>query len=148
MEKMDPTNQVRTTWRAEDLGIEPEPLMVSLIKYRQKKNRVQTDDNPNLVSSLTTKGKQMPIIDLDFPHHIVKSTTDGHHHLYIDVPMSKWRWLVLMFGLYVSGVVELGYFVWSLRRGANFVRIDGVRKQGERETAKPTHGWFFRLKEK
>lgn len=136
----------RTYWRAEDLSIAPEPLIVSLWKYRQKKNRVRTTENPNLISSLTEDGKQMPIIDLDFPHHIVKSSTDGHHHLYIDIPMSRWRWFLLMTGLYASGVIEMGFYVWSLRRGANFVRVDGIRKTGPEELAKPTHGWFFKLK--
>jgi hypothetical protein len=144
----------RTLWFAPDLGIEDEPLIVSLWKYRQWKNRYQVDegsrnqpyDEPNLVSSLTEGGKQMPILDLDYEHHMVSSTSEGHTHFYIDTPMSKWRWFVLMCALRYAGVIELGFFVWSIRRGGNFVRLPGVSKRGDNETRKATYGWFRRLK--
>lgn len=146
----------RTYWYAPDLGIENEPLAMSLLKYRQEKNRTLTSLTPelqggsygfpNLVSSITTDGKQMPIIDLDFDHAHVESTSEGHAHLYLNVPISRWRWTALMVGLYLSKQVELGYFVWSIRRGGNFVRVDSVKKAGHRETDKPNYGWFFKLK--
>lgn len=149
----------RTYWRAEDLAIKNEPLIKSLIEYRQKKNRKQVrevsepgdstprwDPEPNLISSLTHDGKQMPIIDMDFPHHYEASTSDGHSHLYVDIPMSRWRWFVLMCALRYTGVIELGFFVWSLRRGANFVRLPGVKKVDGAESVKPEYGWFWKLR--
>lgn len=90
----------------------------------------------------------MPILDLDFPHHVVQSTSDGHTHLYLDVPISTWRWFWLMCALRYAGVIELGFFVWSIRRRGNFVRLPGVKKGGPAETRKATYGWFFRLKER
>lgn len=143
------TKSERTYWFARDFNVVDEPLVLSLLKYRQKKNRRRTHPSeiPNLISSITYDGKQMPILDLDFPHHHVESSTDGHTHLYIDVPMSKFRWFVLMCALRFAGVIELGFFVWSLRRGGNFVRLPGVlKKTTGPEAVKPTYGWFFRLR--
>lgn len=149
----------RILWRAQDFIIKDEPLVKSLLEYRQSKNRLPmslTPENngpgskygfPNLISSMTTDGKQMPIIDMDFPHRIVESTTPGHTHIFIDVPMSKWRWFWLMCALRYAGVIELGFFVWSIRRGGNFVRIPGTTKTDDpKENTKPTYGWFFKMR--
>lgn len=140
----------RTRWLARDFNITDEPLVLSLLKYRQKNNRRRAGTgSANLISSITYDGKQMPILDLDFPHHHVESSTDGHTHLYIDVPMSNFKWVVLMCALRFAGVIELGFFVWSLRRGGNFVRLPGVPKaKSGPETTKPTYGWFFKLRRK
>lgn len=142
----------RTYWYATDFIIKDEPLMKSLLAYRQKKNRYRTKGTtvlPNLVSSITDDGKQMPILDLDFPHRIVPSSTPGHNHLYLDVVMTKWQWFWLMWGLWQAGVIELGFFVWSIRRGGNFVRVPGTVKDmaNPAENTKPTYGWLFKLKD-
>ena len=138
----------RTFWRSVDLGMTDEPLIMSLLKYRQKKNRTPALPGwANLISSKTEDGKQKPILDLDFDHVVTDSTHPGHHHLYLNVPISTWRWRLLMFALYQARVIELGYFVWSIRRGANFVRIPGSVKEDSVENIKPSYGWFFKLKD-
>lgn len=142
----------RTYWRAEDLGIKNEPLLVSLIRYRQKKNRQRvvgwwSEIQPNLISSKTTTGKQKPIIDLDFEFEIKPSSTPGHYHLYLNHEISNTRFVVLMAALWFSGVVEMGYAVWSIRRMGNFVRPPGVQKQPGEETTKPAYGWLFKYPE-
>ncbi len=138
----------RTWWVADDLLIKDEPLAKSLWEYRrdQDRHRLSFGENPNLISSITDDGKQMPILDMDFPHRIIPSSTPGHTHLYIDIPMSNWKWFWLMVGLWQAGVIELGFFVWSLRRKGNFVRTPYSRKTGE-ETPKSRYGWFGLLKE-
>ena len=145
----------RTHWYSWDLGIHDEPLFLSLLKYRQAKNRRQVlsfqgkfvGTAPNLISSKTTDGRHMPIIDLDFPHSYVPSSQEGHGHLYLDVPISRWRYVVLMTGLFVGKQIELGYYVWSLRRGGNFVRTAKTQKT-EAESGYYTYGWFRKLKAK
>lgn len=151
---------IRTIWHARSLDIEDEPLLLTLLKYRQKKNRHQVPNfhlrpvygidprhrQANLVSSITTDGRQMPILDLDFPHHFEPSTTPGHHHLYLDIPMSKFKWFCLMTGLALSGVIELHFYAWSLRRGGNFVRIPTSKKLSEAETRHSNYGWIFRVR--
>ena len=147
----------RMTYYAHDLGIVDEPLAVALLKYRQdNRRRVQIPrtpphtyqelDRPNLISSRTTSGRHMPILDLDFPHHYEQSTADGHSHLYLDVEISNWRWFWLMVALRQAGIIELGFFAWSLRRWGNFVRLPHVKKILPEEDTKPTYGWFFPLR--
>lgn len=138
----------RTLWVSHDLGIDNEPLILSLIKYRQRKNRrpIREGETPNLVCSLTSDGKQKAIIDLDFDFWVAPSSTPGHSHLYLNTPISKIRWVALMVALRLAKAVEPGYFVWSLRRGANFVRLPGVAKAPGRESTYPEYGWFFKLR--
>lgn len=135
----------RKTWNIFSFKIVDEPLAKSLIEYRAKKDRVEDYVNPNGVSSKTQDGKQMPIIDLDFDHYYEKSTSSGHGHLYLNRPISNFRWFVLMCALRYAGVIELGYFLWSIRRGHNQLRYPGVKKT-EEEQGTYTHGWFFKLR--
>lgn len=141
----------RSFWFAPDLGIEDEPLAASLIKYKQSKNRWMVHPTgatrgPNLISSITDEGGHMMILDMDFPHHIEPSSTPGHSHLYLDMHMTKLQWVLLMCALRYAGVIELGFFVWSMRRGGNFVRLPGIPKEGTAESTKSDYGWFFKLK--
>jgi hypothetical protein len=119
--------------------------MKSLIEYRGKIDSEEDYENPNGVSSKTTDGKHLPIIDLDFDHAYVKSTTGDHGHLFLNTPISTFRWVVLMLALRLAGVIEQGYFLWSLRRGHNQVRLPGIEKT-EEEEGTYTHGWFFKKK--
>lgn len=124
----------RTYWYGFKLNrVESVPMLVALfIKYRHKNDRIQcSQDKANLISSRTENDTQMLILDLDYPHHYVRSTQDGHAHLYLDKEISTWRWVIGMIGLWISGVIEFGYLAWSLRRGANFVRPEGVHKSKE-----------------
>jgi hypothetical protein len=141
----------RTYWYSWDLGIHDEPLALSLLKYRQKKNRIRDThlllSKPNLISSKTDDGRHLPIIDLDFPHEYVASSQDGHGHLYLNVPISHFRLFLLMTGLYLGKQIELGYYVWSLRRGGNFARLPGIAKT-DAESGYYTYGWFKKLRVK
>lgn len=100
------------------------------------KDHVSLDDHrskcpvrrANVIESKTQDGVHLPIIDLDGPHKYVASTTPDHGHLYINTPVSPWRWRLLMFALYQAGVIERGYFWWSIRRDRNIVRLNGVKK--------------------
>lgn len=143
----EPEHSLRTLWYAPNLCIEDEPMVKSLWKYRQDLDRwpVEHARDANLVSSLTFNGTHAPIIDLDFPHRVVPSSTPGHSHLFLDVEMSRFKLIVLMLTLWFCGVVEMGHAVWTIRRGASFVRIPGQPKTVEEDT-KPTYGWFRKLK--
>jgi len=85
-----------------------------------------------------------PILDLDFPHRYVPSTTPGHGHLYLNQPIRRWRQIVLLWGLYIGKVIEPGFFWWSLRRGGTFVRRPGVQKTEDERAVEFTYGMFFK----
>lgn len=83
----------------------------------------------NLILSKDRDTKQhLPIIDLDYSHRYIPSSTPGHGHLYLNRPISRWRWYALMIGLRIGRVIEPGNFWWSLRRGENCTRSEPLMK--------------------
>lgn len=93
--------------------------------------RVERPEDANCVSSLLKgeDGWQAPVLDLDVPHTYVPSSTPGHGHLLIDVPMSQERWSKLMTALMDAGILEAGYVESALRRGHAELRLPGVVKK-------------------
>lgn len=88
-------------------------------------------DEANIVISLLPDGTHAPVLDLDIPHVYVPSSTPGHGHLYLDVPMddeSFWIFLELLSDL---GIIEEGYFQASKARGYSAVRLPWIKKEFE-----------------
>jgi len=135
--------KTRKLWKIYSFAIVDEPLMAALLKYKKFTDREENIVDPNGVGSSTYDGKHLPIIDLDFDHKYLESTEEGHGHLYLNVPISKFRWVILMCALRFAKVIEPGFFLWSLRRGHNQVRLPGVKKT-DNEYGEYTHGWFFK----
>ena len=131
----------RTLWWCDDIRSvwSGDSLYVALLKYRMRRDRhrVAKREWANLVSSRTEHGTHLPIIDLDFPHMYQESTSRGHGHLYLNVEIPRWRWVVLMLGLRIGGVIEHGTLVWSLRRMGNFVRLPEYQKRPEEYSPVP-----------
>lgn len=139
----------RQTWRVDHLDIVDEPMIFSLAKYRQYEDRSRYQEGSNVVSShVYGQRTHAPIIDLDYPHAYVPSTTPGHGHLYLNRPIARWRLWVLLWGLYIGKVIEPGNFWWSLRRGGTFVRRIGVTKSKSEAAVKYTYGMFFKMKDR
>lgn len=90
----------------------------------------------NVVTSLhenstwATEGRHALLLDLDIPATLVPSSTEGHNHLYIDVPdgIPEDKWLVLIRALADAGVIEEGYAQASIERGYTALRLPGVTK--------------------
>lgn len=72
--------------------------------------------------------KHTLMIDLDVPASLVPSTTPGHSHLYIDVPMDWQHVLDILGALVAGGVVEPGYLNASKERGYTALRLPWVQK--------------------
>lgn len=87
------------------------------------------EGDANLVTSATGVGDwHLPVLDLDVPHRLEPSSTEGHSHLYIDVPV-KWDvYVKLLDALANAGIVERGYVEASKAKGATMVRKPGVTK--------------------
>ena len=73
----------------------------------------------------------MPTLDIDHPALLAPSSTPGHHHLFVDVPMSWRAYRRLLRALYLGGVIGRNAYWRSLDRGASFVRPPGVVKSPE-----------------
>jgi hypothetical protein len=116
---MTAIEEKRTLWKAD-----------SLDQYGPVDDgrREVKDGTHNLVSSLRPDGRHMPAIDLDIPHHYVPSSTEGHGHLYIDVPMTWAQYEALLALLYSLEIVEEGFYRLSVSRKASFLRKPGLFK--------------------
>lgn len=78
-----------------------------------------------------------PVLDLDVPAFLVPSSTPGHSHLVIDVPMTWDDYDQLLSVLAEVGIIEEGYYRASDRRGYSSIRLPWVKKEpstAEKET--------------
>jgi len=82
----------------------------------------------NIVASRRADGSHMPTLDIDHPVFVDPSSTEGHFHLFIDVPMTWRSYRRLLKALYLGGVIGRNHYWRSLNLGASFVRPPGVRK--------------------
>lgn len=95
---------------------------------RRDARRLCPAEEANLVASRTADGCHLPAVDIDHPAALVASSTAGHWHLFIDVPMSWRAYRRLLRALYLGGVIGRNAYWRSLDRGASFVRPPGVYK--------------------
>ena len=87
------------------------------------------EEKANLVSSATGVGDwHLPVLDLDVPHRLVPSTTEGHSHLYIDVAVPWDKYVRLLEAMADAGILEHGYVSASIDKGATMVRLPGQLK--------------------
>lgn len=76
----------------------------------------------DVVSSELTDGRHAPALDLDVPAWLVPSRTEGHSHLYIDVPCTWKQYRKLLKALRDCGIIEPGYYNMALKRRATHLR--------------------------
>jgi hypothetical protein len=77
---------------------------------------------------MTFRTTHKPVLDIDVPAMLVPSSTPGHHHLYIDAPMSWPDYMKLMKVLGEVGILQKGYVRASIEREASWVRTPWTRK--------------------
>jgi hypothetical protein len=73
--------------------------------------------------------RHMPVIDLDGPHKLVRSSTKGHGHLYIDQPITWRKYKRILKALKKAGVIEYGWYKTAMNYRMSFVRAPGVTKK-------------------
>jgi len=116
----------RTFWRTENVLVSDRYDI-----WTEEKREQVPEDEANIISSRTDDGRHMPVLDIDIPACLLPSSTPGHGHLYIDVPMSWWRYRMLLRQLYKAGIIQKGFYDLAMRRKQTFVRRPGVTKQNE-----------------
>lgn len=121
----EPKHPNRLFWVCDKLD-EPEENPVRL---------AQEGDTPNLTSSLALDGKHYPVLDLDIPHALFPSTTPGHTHLYLDIPLEWDDYVEVLDVLAKHGIIQKGFAEWSKKRGASFVRTPWTGKTGTASSA-------------
>ena len=97
-------------------------------KWPKDKYDYSTKSEANLLSSECVDGQHRPVIDFDIPVRYVPSTTEGHGHLYIDVPTSWENYKKLLDALLDCGYIQKGFHDFSVQREASYVRPPWVKK--------------------
>lgn len=83
----------------------------------------------NLVSSSTSVDHiHLPVLDLDFPCNLVRSSTPGHYHLYLDKPVEWKRYKLLLKCLVEAGLLNPEWVRKAYKDEKTFVRAPGVTK--------------------
>jgi hypothetical protein len=74
------------------------------------------------------------LLDLDYPAHLIESSTPGHFHLYLDVPngVPHKDYMELLDLLARCGVIERGYADVSIARGHSDLRLPWVHKSDQK----------------
>ncbi len=96
----------------------------------------------NLVSSKLSYPKgnlHAPALDVDLPVECYESSTPGHYHIYIDVPIPWRKYKKMLRAMAKAGVIEWGYYKASVKRKASYLRKKGVLKPGAAQ-ANGNHG--------
>lgn len=70
-----------------------------------------------------------PFLDIDFPVAVLPSSTEGHHHLYIDKEMSWSQYSKLLKVLAEVGIIEDNYAKASIARGHTAIRLPWIKKE-------------------
>jgi hypothetical protein len=86
-------------------------------------------EKADVIASLTESGLHAPVLDIDIPHQVFKSTTEGHSHIWFDIPLSWREYKRLLKALTRAGIIEEGYYRASVARGYSAVRLPWVKKK-------------------
>lgn len=124
----------RTFWRTEKVLVSGR-----YDSWTEEKREQVPEERANVISSLTDDGRHMPVLDIDIPASLLPSSTPGHGHLYIDVPMSWWRYRMLLRQLYKAGIIQKGFYDLARCRKQTFVRRPGVTKNNEAAFHEASH---------
>jgi len=115
------------------------------VLYEPGIDREEADlEKANIVSSEIRNGwpyidarRHVIALDIDYPAHLIESSTPGHYHLYLEVPNGiehdDYMFLLSLLGRW--GVVEKGYAEVSIKRGHSDLRLPWVTKADQKLAA-------------
>jgi hypothetical protein len=92
-------------------------------------------DESNLVSSECDDGMHAPAIDLDFPAHLITSSTPGNHHLFIDKKLTWSQYQALLRGFYDAGLIQRGWYNTAITQKRSYLRLPHVKKTVNKKAA-------------
>lgn len=101
----------------------------SAYDYGEDRHEVAAPDAADVVSSeIEGSALHSIMLDVDVRAAMPESSTPGHHHLYIDVPLPWYKYRRFLRACYRAGVIEKGFYKASLQRRATQLRPPWVRK--------------------
>ena len=122
--------------------------------FDKEKKQQKWEERPvqeaNMITSLDTTGYggvHRPVLDFDFDAQLIPSSTEGHHHLFIDKLMSTDNYFKLLDVMAEVGLLQEGFVKNSKQRGATSVRLPWISKDRERDNAFDPNQWARSTKE-
>lgn len=88
-------------------------------------------DKANLVTSRVAGDTHIPLIDVDMDAALLPSSTPGHHHLYINKPMSYENYMKLLRVMAEVGIVQNGVLKAAEQQGYTSLRMPHIKKHDE-----------------
>lgn len=87
----------------------------------------------NVVTSRlkTSENLHRPALDIDIPSYLIRSTTEGHHHLYIDKVITWNEYKMLLITMAAIGILDDGYVAASIARGHTTLRLPWIQKEAQ-----------------
>lgn len=83
----------------------------------------------NVVCSDRDDGLHIPMLDIDMPAMLLRSSTRNHYHLYIDKPMTWENYVKLLDVMAEVGILESGYVAVAKKRGRTQLRTPWTKKE-------------------
>ena len=112
----------------------PEPLCYANVVSSELRREAHSP-----FGEMVAERRHVVAIDLDIPAYLVPSTTEGHSHLYIDVPggIEHGAYMNLLGALARCGIIEQGYAEVSQKRGHTDLRPPWIKKEQVAVAAPP-----------
>lgn len=92
---------------------------------------VSSEIEPPVGTGYGSHRRHIVALDIDYPAHLVESSTPGHFHLYLEVPggIPHERYMELLRSLAAAKVIQPGYAKVSRERGHSDLRLPWVAKE-------------------
>lgn len=103
--------------------------------YTAAAEPARSQKQANLVGSLDLDNANyhFPVIDLDFDALLLPSSTEGHHHLYLQKQVTHDKYLAMLEAMVDAGLVEKGYLTSARKKGQTYAIKPGLRWSGGRK---------------
>lgn len=102
--------------------------VVEEIRKQPTKEDIRSVKDANLITSETRPGYHIPVLDIDFDAAMVKSSTEGHFHLYLNREMPWETYLKLLEALTAAGIIQAGFLAGAKERRYSSVRLPHIDK--------------------
>ena len=84
---------------------------------------------PNLFGSKVNNNIHMPMFDIDYSAELIPSSTKGHFHLYLNRPVTWFRYRMVLRAMWKAGLIEKGVYLGALHYKEVYLRKPGVKKK-------------------
>ena len=95
---------------------------------------INSIEQANIVTSALSNNKgpfnfHYPILDIDYDAHLVPSSTEGHYHLYLNMPVPWRQYKKVLRAMKDAGLIQDGFYRAAIKRGFTSARLPWIKKE-------------------